>query len=153
MNVVEQVVWLPTTGLVGVEHLPVAMRNKARAVKPLVDRRRQVADELYDALVSQGASFWEHVYPMFLARDITRHDLRELVRRGLRESGGRYKSLLKLFGMPSSDYRRLMNFLAAHGCGVEFREFRGSTSLPDQRIADPSDLSDIVEEPAELALA
>ncbi len=55
-------------------------------LKPLVDRRRQVADDLYDALVKQGASFWEHVYPMFLARDITRHDLRELVRRGLRES-------------------------------------------------------------------
>ena len=32
-----------------------------------------------DALVTQGASFWEHVYPMFLARDITRHDLRQLV--------------------------------------------------------------------------
>ena len=30
-----------------------------------------------------GASFWEHVYPMFLSRDITRHDLRQLVRRGL----------------------------------------------------------------------
>ncbi len=92
---------------------------------PLHDRRRQVADDLYDALVKQGASFWEHVYPMFLARDITRHDLRQLVRRGLRESRGRYKSLLKLFGMPSRDYRRFMNFLAAHDCGVEFREFRG----------------------------
>ena len=94
---------------------------------PLADRRRQVADDLYDALVKQGASFWEHVYPMFLARDITRHDLRELVRRGLRESRGRYKAVLKLFGMPSRDYRRFMNFLAAHECGVEFREFRTAT--------------------------
>jgi hypothetical protein len=91
---------------------------------PVDDRRRQVADDLYDALVMQGTSFWEHVYPMFLARDITRQDLRQLVRRGLRESRGRYKSLLKLFGMPSRDYRRFMNFLAAHDCGVEFREFR-----------------------------
>ena len=95
---------------------------------PVGDRRRQVADELYDALVKQGASFWEHVYPMFLARDITRHDLRELVRRGLRESRGRYKSLLKLFGMSSGDYRRFMNFLAAHECGVGVREFRGGPS-------------------------
>ena len=64
---------------------------------------------------------------MFLARDITRHDLRELVRRGLRESRGRYKSLLTLFGMPSRDYRRFMNFLAAHDCGVGVREFRGAS--------------------------
>ncbi len=37
---------------------------------------------------------------MFLARDITRHDLRDLLRRGLRESKGRYKALLKLFAQP-----------------------------------------------------
>jgi transcriptional regulator with PAS, ATPase and Fis domain len=153
MNVVEQVVWLPTTGIVGIEHLPAAMRSTAGVVKPLVDRRRQVADDLFDALVSQGASFWEHVYPMFLARDITRHDLRELVRRGLRESGGRYKSLLKLFGMPSGDYRRFMNFLAAHDCGVEFREFRGSTGSPEKRIPHAPRPSDVAEVLGKLALA
>jgi hypothetical protein len=64
---------------------------------------------------------------MFLARDLTRHDLRELVRRGLRKTGGRYKALLTLFGMPSGDYRRFMNFLGAHECGVGFREFRGAS--------------------------
>jgi hypothetical protein len=95
-----------------------------------------VADDLYNALVTQGASFWEHVYPMFLARDITRHDLRQLVRRGLRESRGRYKALLKLFGMPSRDYRRFMNFLAAHDCGVEFREFR--TATPPSEFSSPA---------------
>jgi transcriptional regulator with PAS, ATPase and Fis domain len=150
INVVEQVVWLPTTGTVGIDHLPATMRIKAGVVKPLVDRRRQVADDLYDALVSQGASFWEHVYPMFLARDITRHDLRQLVRRGLRESGGRYKSLLKLFGMPSGDYRRFMNFLAAHGCGVEFREFRGSTPSSDKSLANTPGRSSVADVPQEL---
>jgi hypothetical protein len=124
MNVVEQLLWLSTTGVVGVEHLPAAMRSERAMIAPIDDRRRQVADDLYDALVKQGASFWEHVYPMFQARDITRHDIRELVRRGLRETRGRYKGVLELFGMPASDYRRFMNFLAAHDCGVGFREFR-----------------------------
>ena len=32
--------------------------------------------------------------------------------------------MLKLFGMPESDYKRFMNFLAAHDCTVDFREFR-----------------------------
>ena len=67
---------------------------------------------------------------MFLNRDITRHDLRQLVRRGLAESRGRYKSLLTLFGMPASDYRRFMNFLAAHDCSVAFREFREAAPTP-----------------------
>jgi hypothetical protein len=68
---------------------------------------------------------------MFLARDITRCDLRELVRRGLKETRGRYKSLLTLFGMSGDDYRRFMNFLAAHDCGVAVREFRKGESSPD----------------------
>ncbi|HEX2341697.1 MAG TPA: hypothetical protein VHI98_14565 [Vicinamibacterales bacterium] len=102
---------------------------------PLADRRRQVADDLYDAMVKQGASFWDHVYPMFLARDITRQDVRELVRRGLRESRGRYKALLTLFGMSSGDYRRFMNFLAAHDCGVGFREFRAPLRAVDASSA------------------
>ena len=132
MNVVEQLSWVPATETVGVEQLPIAMRSAPVAMAPHGDRRRQVADDLYDVLVNQRATFWEHVYPLFLARDITRHDLRELVRRGLRESQGRYKSLLGLFGMPGRDYRRFMNFLAAHECGVEFREFRDAAPSSDQ---------------------
>ena len=125
LNVIEQLAWLSPKGLVEVEHLPMSMRPAAGLAAPIDERRRQVADDLYDALVRQGARFWEHVYPIFLARDITRHDLRELVRRGLRESRGRYKAMLTLFGMSPRDYRRFMNFLAAHDCVVGFREFRG----------------------------
>ena len=156
LNVVEQLVWLSTTGTVGIEQLPVSMQSGPGLMKPAVDRRREVADELYDALVRQGASFWEHVYPMFLARDITRHDLRELVRRGLRESRGRYKSLLTLFGMSSRDYRRFMNFLAAHECGVGFREFRGVLPSSDPAGEAPvypvakNFLPDFVEGPSRL---
>jgi transcriptional regulator with PAS, ATPase and Fis domain len=131
LNVIEQLVALSETGIVDAEDLPVAMRRAQAVIVPIDDRRRQVADDLYDALVKQGASFWNHVYPMFLARDITRRDLRELVRRGLKETRGRYKSMLTLFGMSSGDYRRFMNFLAAHECGVAVREFRGLPPSPE----------------------
>jgi DNA-binding NtrC family response regulator len=136
-NVVEQLVWLSAAGVAGVEHLPLSIRTAHAVLTPVGDHRRQTADELYDALVTQGASFWEHVYPMFLARDITRHDLRELVRLGLRQSRGRYKSMLELFGMSSGDYRRFMNFLAAHGCGVGVREFRGGRSTSQAESEAP----------------
>jgi DNA-binding NtrC family response regulator len=138
-NVVEQVLWLATTGTVGIEHLPMSMATRSGAARMELapDRRRQVADDLYDALVTRGVSFWEYVYPMFLARDITRNDLRELIRRGLQASQGRYKSMLKLFGISSRDYRRFMNFLAAHECGVAFREFRATASSPATPFAGP----------------
>ena len=93
LNVVEQLIWLSAGAVVGVQHLPPSMRSRPGQVMP-VDDGRQVADELYDTLARQGGSFWEHVYPRFLAHDITRDDLRELVRRGLRESRGGYEALL-----------------------------------------------------------
>jgi transcriptional regulator with PAS, ATPase and Fis domain len=137
LNVLEQLVWLSTTGVVQVSDLPASMRGTAQRLAPVGDRRRQVADDLYDAIVKQGASFWDHVYPMFLARDITRHDLRELVRRGLKETRGRYKAMLTLFGMSTGDYRRFMNFLSAHECGVAVREFREAVSLEEPSAEIP----------------
>jgi hypothetical protein len=92
------------------------------------ERRKQVSDELYQALVAGGYSFWEHIHPLFLERDITRHDMRELVRRGLGTTRGNYRSLLRLFGMPASDYKRFLNFLAAHDCNVDFRAYRNGTA-------------------------
>ena len=61
------------------------------------------------------------MHPLLLKRDITRHDLRQLLRRGLTATRGNYRAMLKLFGMPESDYKRFMNFLAAHDCTVTSR--------------------------------
>ena len=126
-NVVEQAVWQSPTARVDVEHLPECVRA-AGTIRHQHERRRQVADELYEALASGTCSFWLHVYPFFLSRDITRHDMRELVRRGLRTTRGSYRGLLQLFGMKPSDYQRFHNFLAAHDCKVGYREFRNADS-------------------------
>ena len=78
-------------------------------------------------------SFWEHVHRLFLDRDITRHDIRELVKRGLRETKGNYRAVLRLFGLPESDYHRLHNFLTAHACKVDFRNYRTGVDVPGAR--------------------
>jgi len=129
-NVVEQAVWHAT----GPEILPEDLPSMVRATETLVatkERRRQTADDLYEALVTGGYSFWVHIHPLFLARDVTRHDIRELVRRGLRTTRGSYRGLLNLFGMNSSDYQRFHNFLAAHDCKVDYREFRTGGPGPE----------------------
>jgi DNA-binding NtrC family response regulator len=123
LNVVEQLVWLSAGAVVGVPQLPPSLRSRPGQMMP-ADDGRQVADELYDTVVRQGASFWDHVYPMFLAHDVTRDDLRELILRGLRESPGGFEALLTLFGMRSGDYRRFMDFLAVHECRIGLDEFR-----------------------------
>ena len=137
-NVVEQAIWHATSDEVGVEDLPPAVRASDTLVQTK-ERRRQIADDLYDALVDGGYSFWIHVHPLFLSRDITRHDIRELVRRGLRTTRGSYRGLLNLFSMDSADYQRFHNFLAAHDCKVDYREFRtgGPGPEPMRRVVLP----------------
>jgi transcriptional regulator with GAF, ATPase, and Fis domain len=127
-NVVEQAMWMASGSAVEVQHLPPSVQASADQVLPVKERRKQVADELYQALVAGGYAFWEHIHPLFLERDVTRHDMRELVRRGLSTTRGNYRSLLRLFGMPASDYKRFLNFLAAHDCNVDFRAYRNGTA-------------------------
>jgi transcriptional regulator with GAF, ATPase, and Fis domain len=129
VNVVEQSLWLTSGRTVEADALPPSVHTEVRVIAS-ADRRRQVSDELYDALVKDGYSFWQHIYPLFLARDITRHDIRAIVRRGLSATHGNYRALLKLFGMPPKDYKRFLNFLATHECRVNFRDFRGAASDP-----------------------
>jgi DNA-binding NtrC family response regulator len=124
-NVVEQTVALTTTAVITPDELPPNVR--APGAQPSGrERRRQAADDLFEALVNGGYSFWEHVHPLFLSRDLTRHDVRELVRRGLARTRGNYRALLALFGMKQDDYKKFLNFLAAHDCNVDYRPFRST---------------------------
>jgi len=129
-NVIEQALWMANGTRVEVSHLPPSVQSAGDALVPMRERRKTVADDLYTALVSGGYSFWEHIHPLFLARDITRHDMRCLVRKGLATTRGNYRALLRLFGLATQDYKRFLNFLAAHDCTVDFREFRHGTPPP-----------------------
>ncbi len=127
-SVVQQLVWMSGVNVIDVQHLPSSVRMEGVRVASMVERRRQLADDLYAALVARTLSFWDGLYPLFLSRDVTRHDLRELMRRGLRETSGSYRALVPLFGMEPRDYKRLLNFLAAHDCNVDPRPFRKRTA-------------------------
>jgi DNA-binding NtrC family response regulator len=124
-NVIERLIWTSVDDTVGVENLPARLLpGRTGAILPTRERRRQRADDLFKALNDGTLSFWEHVHPLFLDRDLTRHDLREVVRRGLAVTRGNYQAVVRLFGMPDTDYKRFLNFLGTHGCVVDFREFR-----------------------------
>jgi transcriptional regulator with GAF, ATPase, and Fis domain len=124
-NVVEQLAWLGT-GTAGVKDLPPTLLAATNgAMRRGRERRRRVCDQLYEALTSRSCSFWEHVYPMFINRDLTRADLTALVAKALAATAGNYRAVLPLLGMQPGDYKRFLNLLSTHGCTVDFREFRG----------------------------
>jgi hypothetical protein len=90
---------------------------------------RSRAEAMFERIVQNGEPFWEAAYEPFMARDITRDDMRAIVRQGLELTRGNYKSLTQLFNLPQSDYKRLLNFLRKHQCQLPIQEFR---AVPDQ---------------------
>jgi len=125
-NVVEQLVWMTPGDTIQLEQLPVAVRLAKPVIEPTRERRRQVADELFDQLLAGEREFWTHVHPRFLSRDLTRHDVRQLVGRALSATSGNYRAALKLLGMADDSYKRFLNFLAAHECAIDFRPYRSA---------------------------
>ncbi len=93
-------------------------------LRPKRERRRTVADDLYKKLVEERESFWTAVYPLYMQREITRGNVRDLVRKGLEEARGNYKIVAKLFNMEQRDYKRFLNFLRKHDCQLPFKEYR-----------------------------
>jgi transcriptional regulator with PAS, ATPase and Fis domain len=129
-NVVEQIIWMTERDTIEPGDLPIeiSMAAPAGSTGPVHDRRRQTGDALFEGLVSGRYTFWDRVHPLFLSRDITRHDLRHLIRRGLATTNGSYRRLLDLFGMKPDDYKRLLNFLTTHECAVDSRAFKSDAA-------------------------
>jgi DNA-binding NtrC family response regulator len=124
-NVIERLVVTGRREIVQVEDLSPEIRNHGGvAVRPRRERRRTVADDLFNKLVADRESFWTTVYPLYMNREITRSNVRDLVHKGLEEARGNYKIVLRLFNMESRDYKRFLNFLRKHDCQLSFKEYR-----------------------------
>jgi DNA-binding NtrC family response regulator len=81
-------------------------------------------------LLHEGESFWTVVHTPFMDRDLSREQLRVVIRAGLEQTRGNYRLLVELFNMPSSDYKRFLRFLRNHDCQVPFHSFRSVSGRP-----------------------
>jgi DNA-binding NtrC family response regulator len=124
-NVIERVVVTGRREVIQIDDLPLELRAPSHiGGRPRRERRRTVADDLFRKLVEDRESFWTAVYPLYMNREITRSNVRDLVHKGLEEARGNYKIVLRLFNMESRDYKRFLNFLRKHDCQLPFKEYR-----------------------------
>jgi DNA-binding NtrC family response regulator len=124
-NVIERAVVTGRNAVILREDLPMEVRLEDDvSARPRRERRRTVADDLFKKLVEERESFWTAVYPLYMDREITRGNMRDLVRKGLEEARGNYKIVARLFNMDQRDYKKFLNFLRKHNCQVPFKEFR-----------------------------
>lgn len=140
-NVAERLVLRCHDGRVDVAALPQEIRQRRDALtvnvtahlEPTVNQ----ADALFDRLVNRGESFWSVVYEPFMARDLTRTDVRDVIRLGLKHTLGNYKLVVTSFNMAPTDYKRFLNFLRKYECHVPFQLFRNmpARETPQQETA------------------
>jgi transcriptional regulator with PAS, ATPase and Fis domain len=121
-NVVERMVLSNRTGVITVADLP-------SVVSGAIPARRSIADVLYEQMVEAGQPFWAAIYRPFAAQKVTHEDLRALVARGLEQTRGSYRGLVRLFNLPGHDYRRFLRFLTKNECRLPFLAFRNPRTV------------------------
>jgi len=124
-NVIERLVVNARREVATPDDLPPEVRQqRGVSLRPKRERRRTVADDLYKRIREEQESFWTAVYPLYMQREITKDNVRDLVRKGLEEARGNYKIVAKLFNMEPHDYKKFLNFLRKHDCQLPFKEYR-----------------------------
>ena len=136
-NVAERLVVRARTDVIPPTDLPKEIVGKWEQPTSVVGPAPSLTpDRLYERMTVDGESFWTVVYEPFMARDITRDDLRALVSRGLEYTKGSYKLLLQVFNVAPGDYKRLLGFLRKYQCHLPFQKFRSASVQPDQFTRD-----------------
>ncbi len=129
-NLVESLVARFSGHTVDVPQLPWHVQQ-APVDEPAAVETKPVGETLWNA-IRDGESFWSAVYGPFMSRDITRDDVRFIVRKGLEHTRGNYTLLVQVLNLQSTDYKRFLNFLRKHDCHEPVRVFR---TIPMQRPA------------------
>jgi DNA-binding NtrC family response regulator len=131
-NVAERLVVRQNGRPIAERDLPVEILSEHRTVPPAAPSATMpasaaaippVVEEAWTRMMN-GESFWTAAHASFKAHDMTRADLRMLVRRGLEHTRGNYRQLVELFHMESSDYRRFLSFLHQYDCNLPFQPHR-----------------------------
>ena len=109
-------------GQIDAETLPSEIKRGARkperAGTPAPPPARPVHELVFARILQGSDTFWSGVYKPFMARDLTRTDVRAIVRLGLACSGGQFRMFGDCFRVAPRDYKRFVAFLRKCQCDM-----------------------------------
>lgn len=110
-NIIKKAIVLSDKDILGKEDI--ILNNNIRQDK---DKNMSLPVKLFNEIVMEGKDFWEVIHKPFLARDLDRATVKEIIAMGLKKSGGSYKKLLPLFNLRSDkkNYQKLMKIIKFH---------------------------------------
>jgi DNA-binding NtrC family response regulator len=132
-NVTERIALRDTNRPISPADLPAELRGSERSTVVTTgpapgqtdgqSHGQPIAQHLWDKLMT-GGDFWDVVQKPFRAHEITRAELAALIDRGLQETRGSYRALVRLFNLPPSDYKRFHAFLYQQNCNLPVGPYR-----------------------------
>ncbi len=138
-NIVEQLVVKAPGAPIGLHDLPLELIPATGMSSTGPARSDATAGdaiaELVGRMVDEGESFWAAVHAPFMGRDLSRDQLRAVIRAGLERTMGNYRLLVELFNMTPGDYKRFLAFLRAYDCHVPFHAFRAIRVRPQPTLS------------------
>jgi transcriptional regulator with PAS, ATPase and Fis domain len=122
-NIAERLVVRARDGQVTLADLPRELFVSRTGPQPAAPPAERRGDLLFERMMA-GENFWTVVYQPFMEHDLTRDDVRHVVRRGLDVTHHNYKELLAMFNLRPSDFKRALSFL---------QKFQSYVPLPRDR--------------------
>ena len=131
-NVTERIALRDSNRPISPDDLPHELRPRTRVATapsapgqpaPIEQAQPTGVAHLWDRLMS-GGDFWEVVQRPFRAHEVTRAELAALIDKGLQETRGSYRALVRLFNLPPSDYKRFHAFLYQQNCNLPVGPYR-----------------------------
>ena len=123
--------------------MPTTVTTTSDSPAPVHPPISRAADELWHRMAN-GEDFWTVVHKAYKARELARQDLASLIDRGLQETRGSYRALLKVFHLPSTDYKRFHAFLYQQRCNLPVASYRRrvprAPSLASATVRPPQEL-------------
>jgi DNA-binding NtrC family response regulator len=124
-RVVEHLVSAGHRDSIQASDLPVGIRPRRAAGRSGHQGRVTVGEQLFARVQRTGDSFWSIVYPLFMNREITRRDLRDLIRRALDVARDNRDDVVRVLNMPVADRGRFEKFLRKYDCELAPRDAAG----------------------------
>jgi transcriptional regulator with PAS, ATPase and Fis domain len=120
-NALERAMVLAESERIDVSDLPEEVASTLALAREGV-RGVSVPKALFAQMVEGGKTFWDAVQKPFLLREISRSQVRDVIKLGLQETGGNYKKLAGIFHV-GHQYKKFHSFLKNSGCHLERKDF------------------------------
>ena len=134
-NIVLSCYYTAKGSVIELEDLPQQVRSNEMVSVHAGESEKYSAEEIYHSIRRGAGSFVDLVKNPLMRRQFGKEVVRQVIRRALVDSRGRYRKALRLLKVPDETYAVTIQFLKRNDCYLDFRPFRKSAQATTRGVA------------------